>query len=115
MQKTCSWKFRKIQKNALVFEYLINKDVGLRLTLLLKKALRRRCFPGNYANFLRPPFFNGTPAEGASKNWSLPFIEVYIESENAKKSKKIINDSFGLFFIINPPFSAPKSVNRLFP
>ena len=34
-----------------------NKDAGLRPATLLKKSLWHRCFPVNFAIFLRIPFF----------------------------------------------------------
>ena len=38
-----------------------NKVVGLRTTTLLKKRLWHRCFPVNFAKFLRTPFLQNTP------------------------------------------------------
>ena len=38
-------------------EYLFNKVAGLNPATSLKKRLRHRCFPANFAKFLRKPFF----------------------------------------------------------
>ena len=38
----------------------LNKVVGLRAATLLKKRLWRRCFPMNFAKFLRTPFLQNT-------------------------------------------------------
>ena len=35
----------------------LNKVAGLRSATLLKKSLWHRCFPANFAKFLRTPFF----------------------------------------------------------
>ena len=36
---------------------IFNKVAGLRPAILLKKRLRPRCFPVNFAKFLKTPFF----------------------------------------------------------
>ena len=40
--------------------------LSLRPKSLLKKRLRHRCFPTNFADFLRAPFFHRTPLVAAS-------------------------------------------------
>ena len=55
LKKRCSWIFRKIYRKISVLESLFNKVVGLRLATLLKKRLQQRCFPVNFAKFLRTP------------------------------------------------------------
>ena len=40
---------------------LFNKVAGLRPTTLLKKRLWHRCFPVNFAKFLRKPFSQNAP------------------------------------------------------
>ena len=40
---------------------LFNKVAGLRATTLLKKGLWHKCFPVNFAKFLRTPFLQNTP------------------------------------------------------
>ena len=37
---------------------IFNKVTGLSLTILFKKSLLHRCFPENFANFLRTQFFS---------------------------------------------------------
>ena len=46
-------KFRKIYRKTLVRESLFNKVASLSLATLLKKRLWYRCFPVNFAKFLR--------------------------------------------------------------
>ena len=46
----------KYLRQSLIF----NKVAGLRPTTLLKKRLRYRCFPLNFAKFLRTPFLYNT-------------------------------------------------------
>ena len=41
-------------------ESLFNSVAGLRPATLLKKRLWHRCFPVNFAKFLRAPFFQNT-------------------------------------------------------
>ena len=41
---------------------LFNKIAGLGAATLLKKKLRRRCFPLNLAKFLRTPYLQNTSA-----------------------------------------------------
>ena len=54
-------KFRKIHRKTLVLEFLFfNKVAGLRDKTLLKKRLWHRCFPVNFAKFLRTPFLQNT-------------------------------------------------------
>ena len=50
-------KFAKITGKHLCQSLFFNKVVGLRLATLLKKRLWHRCFPVNFAKFLRTPFF----------------------------------------------------------
>ena len=38
----------------------LNKVVGLRSAILLKKRIWHRCFPVNFAKFLRTPFLKNT-------------------------------------------------------
>ena len=49
-------EFRKIHRKTPVPESLFNKVAGLRPATLLKKRLWHRCFPVNFAKFLRTPF-----------------------------------------------------------
>ena len=54
--KGYSQKFRKIHSKAPVPEFFFNKIADLRPATLLKKRHWHRCFPVNYAKFLRTPF-----------------------------------------------------------
>ena len=49
-KKRCSQKFHKIHR----------KVAGLRPATLFKKSLWHRCFPVNFAKFLRTPFLQNT-------------------------------------------------------
>ena len=59
-KKTCSQKCLKILRKTPVPESLLNKVAGLRSATLLKKRLRHRCFPVNFAEFLKTPFLQNT-------------------------------------------------------
>ena len=69
-KKRCSWKFRKIHRKTPVPESLFNKVAGLRPATLLKKRLWHRCFPVNFAKFLRTPFLQNTSGRLLLKNES---------------------------------------------
>ena len=45
------------QENTCARDSFFNKVAGLRPAILLKKSLYHRCFPVNFAKFLRAPFF----------------------------------------------------------
>ena len=49
--------FEKLTGKHLFQRLFFNKVVGLSPATLLKKSLWRRCFPANFAKFLRTPFF----------------------------------------------------------
>ena len=57
-KKRCSYKFRKIYRKTPAAEYFFNK---VRAATLLKKRLWYRCFPVNFAKFLRTSFSQNTP------------------------------------------------------
>ena len=49
--------FAKFTGKPLHQSLYFNKNAGLRLAILLKKELWHRCFPVNFATFLRTPIF----------------------------------------------------------
>ena len=49
--------FAKFTGKPLHQSLCFNKNAGLRLAILLKKELWHRCFPVNFAKFLRTPIF----------------------------------------------------------
>ena len=53
-------KFAKFTRKHLCQGLFFNKVAGLRPATLLKKRLWHRCFPVNFANFLRTPFLQNT-------------------------------------------------------
>ena len=53
----CSWRFCKIHRTAPVLESLFNKVSGRQTCNFLKKRLQHRCFPVNFAKFLRTLFY----------------------------------------------------------
>ena len=59
LQKRCSYKFRKIHRKIPVPESLIFVPENLIKFFLLKKRLWYKCFPVNFAKFLRTLFFTG--------------------------------------------------------
>ena len=54
-QKSCSLKFRNIQRKTPELESLFNKVAGLEVWDFIKKRLQLSCFPLNIAKFLRTP------------------------------------------------------------
>ena len=56
-------------------ETLFNKVAGLRPAKLLKKRLRHRCYPVNFAKFLRTPFLQNTSGQLLLPFIWLPFID----------------------------------------
>ena len=50
-------KFAKFTGKPLCRSLFFSKVAGLKLATLLKKRLSHKCFPVNFANFLRTPFF----------------------------------------------------------
>ena len=66
MHQRCSMKkgvlrnFAKFLGKHLCPSLFFNKVVGLRSATLLKKRLWHRCFPMNFAKFLRKPFLQTT-------------------------------------------------------
>ena len=53
--------FCKIHRKTPVSESLFNKVARLRPATLIKKKLWHKCFPVNFAKFLRTPFLQNTP------------------------------------------------------
>ena len=64
-------------------ETLFNKFAGLRPATLLKKSLWHRCFPVNFAKFLRTPFFT------EHLRWLLLYQAVF--QYDQKKQDKNVN------------------------
>ena len=58
--------FAKFTEKRLCQSLFFNKVTGLSPATLLKKKLWHRCFPVNFAKFLRTPFFYRTPPVIAS-------------------------------------------------
>ena len=52
--------FAKFTGKHLCQSPFFDKNAGFRLATLLKKRLWYRCFPVNFANFLRAPFLQNT-------------------------------------------------------
>ena len=63
-------KFVKFTRKYLCQRLFFNKVVGLWPATLLKKSLWRRCFPVNFAKFLRISFFQNTSGR-LLLNWGL--------------------------------------------
>ena len=60
MKKGVLRNFTKFTGKHLCQSLLFNKVAGLRPATLLKKRLWHRCFPMNFAKFLRTPFLQNT-------------------------------------------------------
>ena len=61
MKKGVLKNYTKFTGKHLCQSIIFNKVEGLRPATLLKKRLSHRCFPVNFAKFLRTPFLNNTP------------------------------------------------------
>ena len=59
-QKQRTELIRKIHRKYLCQRLFFNKVVSLRSATLLKKNIWRKCFPVNYAKFLKTPFLQNT-------------------------------------------------------
>ena len=59
-KKRCSEKFRKFTGKHLCKSLFFNKVACLKPATLLKRRLWHRCFPVNFAKFLRTPFLKNT-------------------------------------------------------
>ena len=57
IKKVVLKNFAKFTGKHLCQSLVFNKVAGLRPATLLKKRLRHRCFPVNFAKFLRTPFY----------------------------------------------------------
>ena len=60
VRKNVLWNFAKFTGKHLYQSLFFNKIVGLRPATLLKKRLWHRCFPMNFAMFLRTPFLQNS-------------------------------------------------------
>ena len=60
--------FVKLTGKHLCCSLFFNKAAGLRTTTLLRKRLWHRCFPVNFAKFLRTPFLQNTSGHLLLKN-----------------------------------------------
>ena len=59
-KKTVLTNLTKVTRKHLCQNLIFNKVAGLRLATLLEKRLWNRCFPVNFAAFLRTPFLENT-------------------------------------------------------
>ena len=57
------WILQNSQENTSVRVFFKNKVVGLRPATLLKQRLWHECFPDNFAQFLRRPFYRWHPGD----------------------------------------------------
>ena len=70
----CSKNFAKFTGKQLCQSLFFDKVASLRSATLLKKGLWHRCFPVNFAKFLRTPFLENT------SGWLLLYPEEYLDS-----------------------------------
>ena len=66
--------FAKFTGKHLCQSIFFNKVAGLRPATLLKKRLWHRCFPANFAKFLRTPFLQNTSLFSYSSVSSIKFL-----------------------------------------
>ena len=90
-EKRFSYKFHKIHRKTSVPILFFNKVAGLRPASLLKKRPWHRCFPLNFAKFLRTPFLQNTPA------WNANLNQIYRNYRSLKQSPPYVSfEIFGL-------------------
>ena len=87
-------KFRKIHRNAPVPESLFNKIAWLRSATLLKRRLWHRCFPVNFAKFLRTLFSQSTSGRLLLPVQSLQAATWFNPCKKQKRS--VVTDGFRL-------------------
>ena len=86
-KKRCSKKIRKIHRKISVPESLFLIKLQAMPAILLKKRLWHRCFPVNFAKFLRRPFFN-------------EYLQTTSENETDLKEHKIFSSSCEKFKLL---------------
>ena len=98
-QKSEKWQWRHDfptwRQQDLCQSLFLNKATGLRPATLLKKKLWHRCFPVNFAKFLRTLFLQNTPGRlflefqlFSVLLWR-PFIDVFIYCFPVKEKQKL--------------------------
>ena len=82
-----------------------NKVAGPGTATLLKKRLWHRCFPVNYAKFLRKLFYRTPPVAASvssSKNMPVDLREgLLFDTSIVESGQLTFNHSFNLFFLIS--------------
>ena len=73
-EKRCSLKCCKIHRKTLVSESLLLKQIPVEACNFIKKRLCQRCFPVNFAKFLRTPFSQNTSGRLLLKNIKKNFL-----------------------------------------
>ena len=87
----------------------LNKVAGLRTGTLLKKRLWHRCFPVNFAKFLRTHFLQNKPGRLLLLSDGLFHVEDWTEIK-PKYHKQVQNDTYSLsFFLIRTFLFNPMS------
>ena len=76
--------FAKFTGKPLCQSLFFNKVAGFRPEILLKKRLWHRRFPGNFAKFLRTPFFTEDLWTTASNFWKLFELSVEIRQGRSR-------------------------------
>ena len=85
MKKDVPRNFAKFSGKHLRQSLSFNKAAHLRPATLLKKRLWLRCFPMNFAKFLRTPFLQNTQATASGKN-KRSFTEATLALSSQQKS-----------------------------
>ena len=105
MKKGALRNFTKFTGKCLCQSLFFDKLAGLRPATLLKKRLRHRCFPVNFAKFLRTPFLQNTPGRllvqflYEIQHWPELGKRALSSMENRWKKFLIIDSSMFFYFI----------------
>ena len=99
--------FIKFTGKYLCQSLFLNKVAGLRPATLLKKRLWHRCFPANFAKFLRTPILQNTSGRLLLKIKFLPYVfnqkqnKKRIGRENNFGSEQKLNYTLATYIFIN--------------
>ena len=119
-KKTFLRNFGKFTGKHLCQSLLFNKGWGIRPATLLKKKLWHRCFPVNYAKFLRSTFHRTPPGLLLSGNELQNLLKLLIQNsiieikKMRKRSKLVTESEYSLIRSSRPEVFCKKNVLRNF-
>ena len=100
MRKDVLRNFAKFTGEHLCQRLFLNKVAGLRPAILIKKRLWHRCFPVNFAKFLKTTSFDRTPSVTTSDYKRVSSMMEYIEFHTYFITYFVTMLSFWRFFYV---------------